>query len=216
MAVAAYRLSLYVRIGLAALLLVPAACVSSSSRDHHAQSEPASAPPVSGGVTDASYDWHGLVLAPFGTLLKDSPIALHEVLLFHDEAHRSGDADNKDCFAIDAAPPRFVGQQPDQYLLCFDHDRLSRIDASVRLPADEASQEFARACALWLKNTAPTAGSGNVCEGHDDGIAFSARLAPLPGEATVPLSMTLSNAAPHETADRPAVNDAVHDAPHEK
>ena len=41
-------------------------------------------PPV-----DASYDWHGLLIAPFGSVLKDIPLTLHEVLLFRDEAHGS-------------------------------------------------------------------------------------------------------------------------------
>ena len=44
---------------------------------------------------DASYDWHGLVLAPFGTLLKESPIALHEVLLFHEEPRGAADVEQQ-------------------------------------------------------------------------------------------------------------------------
>jgi hypothetical protein len=217
MAVAAPRLRIHLRFTLsAALLSVLAACVSSSSSGgHQARGQPVPVPPSSGVVPDASYDWHGLQLTPFGTLLKESPIALHEVLLFHDEAHGSGDVDNKDCYAIDGAPPRFVGHQPDQYLLCFDHDRLNRIEASVRLRADEASQVFARACALWLKNTAPT-GGGNTCEGRDGGVSFSARLGLVPGEASVPMSMTLSSPAVHDAIGSPAVDDAAHDAPHEK
>jgi hypothetical protein len=219
MAIAAYGLSMFTRFASSAVtLLVLTACASSnSSRGQQSHREPLPAPAASAGVVpDASYDWHGLVLAPFGTLLKESPIALHEVLLFHDAAHNSGDVDSRDCYAIDGAPPRFVGHQPDQYLLCFDHDRLNRIEASVRLPADEASQAFARACALWLKNTEPTAGGGTTCEGRDGGTAFSARLGLVPGEDSAPLSMTLSSAAPSEAVGRPAVNDAIPDAPHEK
>ncbi len=185
-------------------LLLSASCASTSSNDHRAPREP---PPVpSAGVTDPSYDWHVLVLAPFGMLLKDSPIPLHEVLLFPDQAHGTdaaaanggnrADVESKDCFTIDRAPPRFVGQQPDQYLLCFDHDRLNRIEASVRLPAGEAPQVFARACALWLKSTLPAAGSGNACEGRDGGISFSGHLSAVPGD-TAALSMTLGQ-APHE------------------
>lgn len=221
MAVTAYRLRTYARFASSALPLVLAACVSSSaSGDHHAHGESAPPPPVAGAATDASYDWHGLVLAPFGTLLKESPIALHEVLLFHDEAHNgdhgNGDVDNRDCYAIDGTPPRFVGQQPDPYLLCFDHDRLNRIDASVRLPADEAPQMFDRACALWLKNTAQLAGNGNICEGRDGGIAFSARLGLVPGEAMATVAVTLSNAAAREAVGRPSPNDAADDVPHDK
>lgn len=182
----------------AALLLALTACgTPGASRDRHAHAAPAG--PVPGVEPDASYDWHGLVLVHFGTLLKESPLALHEVLLFHDEAPGGPDADGKDCYATDGTAPRFVGHPTDQYLLCFDHDRLSRIEASVRLTAEEAPQVFARACAMWLKNTAPTEGSGHTCEGRDGGIAFSARLALAPGEAAAPLSMTLADASdpPH-------------------
>jgi hypothetical protein len=191
------------------MLVASIACVSCSSSGRHARDIAVSAPEPSAGVTDASYDWHGLVLAPFGTLLKDSPVPVHEVLLFHDDAHAAAEVESKDCYAIDAPPPRFVGQRPDQYLLCFDHDRLNRIEASVHLSADDASAVFARACALWLKSTAPVAG-GTLCEGRDGGTVFSARLAAVPGEATVPLSMTLSDAAPQATDGRAALPDLPH------
>jgi hypothetical protein len=216
MVIAAYRLSRSARFVLAAAMLpILAACASSSSPSGHALSghAPSEPPPPPTVKADTSYDWHGLVLAPFGTLLKDSPIALHEVLLFHDAAPGSGDVENRDCHAIDGAPPRFVGRQPDQYLLCFDHDRLNRIEASVRLPADDASPVFARACALWLKSMTPPAVTGNACEGRDGGIAFSARLALVPDEAVATVSMTLSDAAAHEAAGRPAVNEPLPDAP---
>ena len=115
-----------------AALLVLAACAAPAPRGGPAQdSQPA--PAQHGAATDASYDWRGLVLAPFGTLLKESPIPLHEVVLFDDETHGTAEADGKDCYGIDGAPPRFVGRQPDQYLLCFDHDRLTRVDAAVRV-----------------------------------------------------------------------------------
>ncbi len=151
-------------------------------------------------VTDASYDWHGLVLVPFGSLLKASPVPLHEVLQFHETSH--AEAADKDCFATAGAPPRFLGRQPAQYLLCFDHDRLSRIEAAVELPAADGPRVFAAACALWLKTTPTAVGSGDVCEGRDGRVAFSARLLLLPdGPATV--SMTLTDSPPAET---------VHDA----
>ena len=195
MAVAAHDMNACVRGAVSAAVLMLAACVRSAPDGGRAARTAAPpAPVLSGGTTDGSYDWHGLLLTPFGTLLRESPIRLHEVLLFHDESHDgTADVDNKDCHAIDGAPPRFVGQLPDQYLLCFEHDRLNRIDAAVRLDGGEAEQVFARACALWLHNPAPTL--GNTCEGRDNGIAFSARLALVPGEATATLSMTLSDAA---------------------
>lgn len=192
---------------LAAVALVLAACTASPPRGESAQqNQPV--PAQNSVMMDASYDWHGLVLAPFGTLLKESPIALHEALLFHEESRGAADVETKDCYGVDGAPPRFVGRQPDEYLLCFDHDRLTRIDASVRLDADEAAQVFARACSLWLKDSAPLQGIGNTCEGRDGGIAFSAHLGSVPGETSAPLSMTLSSAAVAETV-RDAAGAAV-------
>jgi len=193
----ARRLALPAGVG---VLLALAACTSPRS--------PARAPgrdqPVAdaaAAATDASYDWHGLVLVPFGSLLKASPVPLHEVLQFHDETSRAEAAD-KDCFATAGAPPRFLGRQPAQYLLCFDHDRLNRIEAAVELPAAAAPRVFAAACALWLKTTPSAVGSGDACEGRDGRVAFSARLGLLSDDpATV--SMTLTDSPPSET---------VHDA----
>ena len=183
---------LYVRIvAIAGGLAVSAGCVT-TTRPPPGHAAPAT--PTTAAI-DPSYDWHGLVLTPFGTLLKESPVPLHEVLLFHDEAHPATEAESRDCYAIDGTPPRFVGEKPDQYLLCFDHDRLNRIEASVRLAADEAASTFAKACTMWLKGATPPGSTGAVCEGRDGGVAFSGRLAPLPGEATVPLLMTLTDVA---------------------
>ena len=159
---------------------------------------------------DASYDWHALVIMPFGTLLKESSVALHEVLLFHDESRAAKEADRKDCFGVDAPPPRFMGGRPQSYLLCFNHDRLSRIDAAVGLSAGTAAQEFAHACALWLKNSGAVP-VGNACEGRDGDIAFSARLDSAADESTLPLRLTLLDAA-----ERDAMRDAASAAAHEK
>jgi hypothetical protein len=188
-------------------LLLLVACAASPPLGGHAPGgQPAA---VQTGAIDASYDWQPLVLVPFGTLLKESPIALHEVLLFHDQSHGAAEVDSKDCYAVDGAPPRFIGRQPDEYLLCFDHDRLNRIDASVRLDADDAAQVFARACALWLKNSAPMPGIGDTCEGRDGGIVWSARLEQVPGDATRLLVLTLSNAADRDMAEPDAVGAGV-------
>jgi hypothetical protein len=129
-------------------------------------------PPAAHEPADPSYDWHGLLIAPFGSLLKDIPAALHEVLLFRDDAHGNGTAGNAatggaaadaaavdaECYAADAPAPRFVGRVPEEYLLCFKQDRLSRIQASVRVVVAQAPGVFAAACAGWLKNAASTTG----------------------------------------------------------
>jgi len=178
-------------------VLMLGACAAGSSADRHARSQ---SPPASDAITDASYDWHVLVLVPFGVLLKESPVPLHEVLLFHDATSRA-ESEDKDCYSIEGTPPRFLGQPPDPYLFCFEHDHLGRIDAAVRLPANEAPQVFARACALWLKNTAATMGSGISCEARDGSVFFSARLASLPGDSAATVSMTLTDATRREVVD---------------
>src|ERR1700733_3523328 len=119
------------------------------------QPKPAAAPVPAPAPLDASYDWHVLLIAPFGSVLKDVPLTMHEVLFFRDEAG-AAPADELECYAVDGTRPRFVARSPSEYLLCFKHDRLSRIEATVRLPADEAARIFADACGLWMKNAQPT------------------------------------------------------------
>jgi hypothetical protein len=168
---------------------------------------------------DASYDWHGLLIAPFGSVLKDIPLTLHEVLLFRDETHGAAAADDGECYASAAPAPRFVGRTPDEYLLCFKQDRLSRIQASVHLTAEQAPQIYAAACALWSRNAAsaratrdgtpsagtPSAGSSDPeaqsadCQGRDGTIHYSGRLGEETGQAEMQqtettLSITLDSA----------------------
>jgi hypothetical protein len=147
---------------------------------------------------DASYDWHGLLVAPFGSVLKDVPLTLHEVLLFRDDAHGSAAVDDAECYAADTPAPRFLGRTPEEYLLCFKQDRLARIQASVRVAAAEAPEMFATACAGWLKNhiaAEPAAGQGgDACQGRDGAIRFSARLEEDSDSAETALSITLDSA----------------------
>ena len=106
------------------------------------------------------------MVAPFGSVLKNIPGALHEVLLFRDEEHGSGSAADADtvgaeCYATDTPAPRFLGRTPDEYVLCFKQDRLFRIQASVRIAAAQATDVFTAACADWLTHGAPaTTGVG--------------------------------------------------------
>jgi len=142
---------------------------------------PSAPPPPAAGPPPVSYDWHPLVIIPFGTLLQAIPLVLHEVLLFHDTEQPAG-GEEGDCFAISGAPPpQWAGRAPDEYYLCFVHDRLDRIEAAVRLSADGAAV-FAAACAQWLESGAPPAPpapatpSADACEGRDGAIGFRARL----------------------------------------
>jgi hypothetical protein len=143
---------------------------------------------------DASYDWHVLLIAPFGSVLKDIPVPLHEVLLFRDEARGPVAADDAECYAPDQTAVQFVGHTPDEYLLCFKQDRLTRIQASVRLDTVQAPEVFAAACAGWLQRTVASAApapapasapatlapAADSCEGREGAARFSARLGEEP------------------------------------
>ena len=186
-----------------------AACASPPPKDH----PPEAGPAQNDAAADASFDWHPLVVAPFGTRLVDSPIRLHEVLLFREQSHGPAEIESKDCYAMDGTPPTFVGQAPDEYLMCFEHDRLDRIDASVRIAADDAARIFGRACALWLGNAPPLTKADDACEGRDGAIAFSARLMAVPGENTAELLMTLFDAAKSDAEPEPETEPAAPRAP---
>jgi hypothetical protein len=178
--------------GLALLVLVFAGCAASSKIAP--ASSPAASPTAPPEVPlDASYDWHGLLTAPFGRRLGDFPDGLHEVLLFHDVSHPAAPADDAECYATPQPAPRFLGTIPDDYLLCFKYDRLARIEVAVRLPAPRAGSVLAAACELWSKNAARPgprpypAGSPDApgtCEGRDADVAFSAHLEESPEPAT--------------------------------
>jgi hypothetical protein len=161
------------RAAVAALLAAALATVAACHAPAQRPAPPAAAPPA------VAYDWHDLLVAPFGSVLKDVPLKLHEVLLFRDEAHGASPPDgmtaDAECYAADAPAPKFLGRAPDEYLLCFRQDRLSRIQASVRLQSDQAIEVFAAACAEWQKSAAPPA-PGSACEGLDGMIHFSFRL----------------------------------------
>lgn len=191
------------RVLAAAALLWLAACAATRAPT------PAAQPPTPAIALDASYDWRVLLTAPFGTLLKDLPFPVHEVLLFQDASLKPLQADDAECYAIDATAPRFIGRAPDQYLLCFKHDRLSRVVAAVRLPPAEAAGDFADACGLWMKTAAaarPGAApaiaappSGEICEGTDGSIGFSGHLeweSEPPESSDALLSATLNAAEP--------------------
>jgi hypothetical protein len=176
-----------------ALLATMGACQSHPPR----AAAPEGAPPKAHEPQDASYDWHVLLVAPLGSVLKEVPLTLHEVLLFRDEEHGSAATDDAaagapECYAADTPAPRFIAHTPDEYLLCFKQDRLTRIQASVRLPAAQAADVFAAACTLWLKNAAAAdtqssaAPTGAACEGRDGATRFSARLAEESGAAAAP------------------------------
>ena len=140
-----------------------------------AEGPPAAAP----APEEASYDWHVLLVAPFGSLLKDIPLPRSEVLVFDGQTSDSPG----ECYGIDAPQPRFLSQLPTELTLCFRHDHLARIEATVMLPAAEAPPILAAACALWQRNAAATAPQpaaapdvpAGSCRGRDGGVDFNGR-----------------------------------------
>ena len=191
---------------LALLLLAACASPPKGRLPETGRPMPAAVPAQHDAAADASFDWHPLVIAPFGTRLVDSPIRLHEVLLFREQSHGAAETESKDCYAVDGTVPAFAGRAPEEYLMCFEHDRLDRIEVSVRIEAEVAAGDFGRACALWLGNAQPLAKADDACEGRDGDTAFSAQLVVLPDQPTAELHMTLSNAAKRdaEPAEPPA------------
>jgi hypothetical protein len=171
-----------------ASVLTLAGCAASAPK-------PAAPPTPAPAPLDASYDWHVLLVAPFGSVLKDVPLTLHEVLLFRDEAEKTAPADELECYAVDGNRPLFVARSPSEYLLCFKHDRLSRVEATVQLPGDDAARIFADACGLWMKNAQPTT---EECAGSEGGITFAGHFANEPDDSAQ-LTIQLDAA---ESADR--------------
>jgi len=147
--------------------------------------------PVAPPPDDSAADWHGLVLAPFGSVLKDVPAPLHEVLLFRDDA--PGAAVDAECYSTDSAAPPLLGRMPDDYLICFNHDRLSRIEASVHLTAAEAPDVFAQACGAWLRHAAT---SGTAATAAAPGGSATTTEA----STRAPASMAPTSAAPARVA----------------
>jgi hypothetical protein len=189
----------HARLPILASALMLAACAAPMPK-------PAIAPPAPPPL-DASYDWHTLLIAPFGSVLKDVPLTLHEVLVFRDEAHSASPADDPECYALNGTAPRFIARTPSEYLLCFKHDRLSRVEATVRLPRDESAHIFAEACGLWMKNAQVPNAAG--CEGADGGVAFNARLENETEDADTQLTIQLDASDPaSEHAPDPATQHA--------
>jgi hypothetical protein len=180
----------------AALLLAASLAILVACRTPAPRSAPdrAPAPPDTHESVDGSYDWHGLLIAPFGSVLKEIPATLHEVLLFRDSGQSTAAPEDAECYAADAPAPRFLGRTPEEYLLCFKHDHLSRIQASVQLTTAEAAGVFAAACAGWLK--AATSGTTNTAPGTTNTAPGTPDAAP----ATPDVASPTQDAAPPTAA----------------
>jgi hypothetical protein len=189
-----------------AWLCAACACGCASAPSPAPSAGPSGPPPPAPAQAAPAYDWHPLIVVPFGTLLKDMPLALDEVLMFRDAAGRGpaepaaagapNDPESGDCFSIDgASPPQFLARRPDSYLLCFEHDRLRRIEASVHLAEAEAEPLLGALCAQWLGRVQDTARTPDGCAGRDGAIEWRVRSAQDPGSSAI-LSITLIDARP--------------------
>jgi hypothetical protein len=147
------------------------ACASSGSSSGAKPPAPAQPAPAAPGR-----DWHALVRVPFGTLLKDVPFRLGEIVVFHDSTGGSGRED-RDCHMLEGTPPpTWFGRPVDEYSLCFSSDKLNRIEASVSLPAESASAQFAAACAEWQRHGTPGVSAPDRCGVRDGSTEIDARL----------------------------------------
>ena len=148
--------------------------------------------PVAAHSADPSSDWRRLPIAPFGSLLQDLQVPLHEVLMF-------GELASQECYGLDAPQGRFLGRQIDAYLVCFVRGRLDRVEVTIELPVADAAADFSRYCDGWQAGTvALSARTGARCSGTvPQGASFSASLLPSPEDAlpesTVPLSIAISD-----------------------
>ncbi len=172
-------------LGAAAALCACAAAPSTQRIPAHAAPP---APPPAPVPLDPSSDWRGLVSAPFGSSLKQLPFPVHEALVFH-EPGASGD--DQECYSR-VEPPPFVGVTPNDYLLCFRNDRLSRIEVSVTPPATAEADAFEHWCDRWLQGTEAIGRDSTHCEGRGAGLAFRARVEP--SEAAPAWSMVVRDA----------------------
>jgi hypothetical protein len=159
----------------------------------------AAALPSAAQPADESYDWRGLVPAPLGTEFASLHAGLHEVLSFHDAAAGAPpDAlEAYDCYRSNAAGPRFVGRATTDYLWCFQHDRLTRIAAVVRLPSTDAPAAFTRYCDAWIAHADEPDRSPEHCAGRDGELAFDAHLLAPGADSTSELTIAVYRPAEH-------------------
>ena len=95
----------------------------------------------------------------------------------HTGESRSADSEPGDCFTAAGNKPRLRGIEPDDYVLCFYHDRLYRVEAVLRLSRDLPAETFQHWCAQWLEGLSAPQSETERCAGRDGDTAFEATLA---------------------------------------
>ncbi len=119
-------------------------------------------------------DWRSLLPVPFGGTVSQIPFALKEVLLFQGESRPPGEGDDQECYSKSGAPLHFHGYDADDYVLCFFHERLYRVEAVLRLPKDVPADTFIQWCDQWLTGLGAADRNADHCEGRENDSTFSA------------------------------------------
>jgi hypothetical protein len=113
-------------------------------------------------------DWRSLLPVPFGSTVSQIPFALKEVLLFQGENRNANESDEAECYSKSGVPLTFRGIQADDYVLCFVHDRLFRVETVLRLPKDVPADTFSHWCDEWLTGLNGVDRNADHCEGRDN------------------------------------------------
>ena len=185
---------------LAAAAVCAAALLAACASPKPDEKIPARGASAAAAPTD---DWHALMIVPFGTLLRDVPYRLDEVVVFHDSAGAAAGREDHECYTLrGGAPRRLFGQPVEQYSLCFSADRLNRIEASVSLPAESAPAQFAAVCAKWQRTGTPGTSSSDSCQNRDGATELDARLTVSAASTQPAVSITLIDQAPVSDGDR--------------
>ena len=103
-------------------------------------------------------------------LLKDVPLTVHEVLLFRDEAHSAASADDAECYAVDGTRAALRGATTRANTCCASSTiGLSRIEATVRLPARRSRANFRR-CLRPVDEKRGAERPRHACAGSENGV----------------------------------------------
>jgi hypothetical protein len=150
---------------------------------------------------DPSFDWRNLLPAPLGSALQDLHANVHEVLVFRD-VRDSADTHHQDCYRISGQTRRFLGRDADDYLFCYFHDRLDRVELTVTLPVEAPLKSFARYCDYWQNATIGRSRSAVSCQARDGDESFSAELGAVTDGAGAQLTIIVYDATLSEPPER--------------
>jgi len=174
-------------VSLAAMCCLAAAtaCTSAPPRT------PAAAAATTATATSTAVpDWRQIPVAPLGTELTALYSGLHEILYFQD-VHPAADppepgekAPSTDCYRPNGPPPTILNHASEDYVLCFQHDRLARVEAVLNLPAAAASALAQRLCDAWLPGSLAGTRGEAACSGRSSDVAFRVRLRPAAASGT--------------------------------